>query len=62
MLRTIEATIDEQGTVRLLEPIKLSKTRRAFVTILADDQNIPETVLLSEAALALVEKSQTNPN
>ena len=52
MLQTIEATIDEQGNVRLLEPIQLSKPRRAFVTILTDDQDLPETALLSEAALA----------
>ncbi len=38
--------------MRLLEPIQLSKPRRAFVTILTDDQDLPETALLSEAALA----------
>ena len=52
MRQTIEATIDEQGNVRLLQPIQLSKPRRAYVTILADERDIPETVLLSEAALA----------
>jgi hypothetical protein len=52
MLQTIEATIDEQGNVRLLEPIQLPNPRRAFVTILADEVDIPETALLSEAALA----------
>ena len=52
MLQTIEATIDEQGNVRLLEPIQLSKPRRAFVTILVEERDLPETALLSEAALA----------
>ena len=54
MLQTIEATIDEQGNVRLLEPIRLPKARRAFVTILTDEltPDIPETALLSEPALA----------
>ena len=52
MLQTIEATIDEQGNVRLQQPIQLSKPRRAYVTILADEQDIPEAALLSEAALA----------
>ena len=52
MRQTIEATIDEQGNVRLLQPLKLSKPRRAYVTILADERDIPETALLSEAALA----------
>lgn len=52
MRQTIEAMIDEQGNVRLLQPIQLSKPRRAYVTILADERDIPETALLSEAALA----------
>ncbi len=52
MPKIIEATIDEQGNVRLLEPIQLPKPRRAYVTILTDDLDIPETALLSEAALA----------
>ena len=52
MRQTIEATIDEQGNVRLLQPIQLSKPRRAYVTILVDERDIPETALLSEAALA----------
>ena len=52
MRQTIEATIDEQGNVQLLQSIQLSKPRRAYVTILADEQDSPETALLSEAALA----------
>ena len=52
MPRTIEATIDEGGNVRLLEPIHLSKPRRAVVTIFTDKRDISETALLSEAALA----------
>lgn len=52
MRQTIEATIDEQGNVRLLQPIQLSKPRRAYVTILDNERDIPETALLSEAALA----------
>ena len=52
MPKIVEATIDEQGNVRLLEPIQLPKPPRAYVTILTDDLDIPETALLSEAALA----------
>lgn len=52
MQQTIEAVIDEQGNVRLLEPIQLTKPHRAFVTILTDERDLPETALLSEAALA----------
>ena len=54
MLRTVEAVIDENGVVRLLEPIHLSSSSRALVTIL--DQEVEpirqETALLSEAALS----------
>ena len=54
MLRTIEAVIDEQGGVRLLEPIHLPAERRAIVIILEYEPviNIPETAFLSEPALA----------
>ena len=51
MRQTIEATIDEQGNVQLLQPIQLSKPQRAYVTILADERDIPDVALLSEAAL-----------
>jgi hypothetical protein len=53
MIRTVEAVIDEQGNVRLLEPVHLPSSRRALVTILEDHQDAGcETALLSEAALA----------
>ena len=50
----IEAVIDEQGSIRLLEPARLPAGRRALVTILEYEPliNIPETALLSEPALA----------
>jgi hypothetical protein len=34
MSQTIDAIIDEHGSVRLLRPIQLAKARRALVTIL----------------------------
>jgi hypothetical protein len=54
MLQTVEALIDETGNVRLLEPLKLSSTRRALVTILDEIQAapVPETAMLSEPSLA----------
>jgi hypothetical protein len=54
MIRTVQAVIDEQGNVRLLEPVHLPSARRALVTILEDGQvaDAPESALLSEAALA----------
>lgn len=36
MAQTIEAEIDEQGNVRLLEPVHLTKPTRALVTLLED--------------------------
>jgi hypothetical protein len=55
MLRTLEAVIDEQGNVRLLEPVELTTSRRALVTILEDDSQLvsDETARLSEPALAV---------
>jgi hypothetical protein len=51
MIRTIEAVIDDQGQVHLLEPVSVSTTTRALVTIL--DEDPPHiTTMLSEPALA----------
>ena len=53
MIQTVEALIDENGSVSLLEEVHLPSARRALVTILeqpATDKT--ETALLSEAALA----------
>ncbi|MDE0338982.1 MAG: hypothetical protein OXI80_15030 [Caldilineaceae bacterium] len=52
MLQTIEATIDEKGNVRLLEPLQLPEPRRALVTVLPKETGSQRTALLREAALA----------
>jgi len=54
MPKAIEAVIDEQGNVRLLEPVHLPRAQRAFVIVLEEKPvlRIPETALLSEPALA----------
>jgi hypothetical protein len=54
MLRTVEAVIDAQGHVQVLEPISLPGARRALVTILEEEPgtSIHDTAFLSEAALA----------
>jgi len=54
MIRTVEAVIDEHGNVQLLEPVHLPAARRALVTILEErpGAGVPESALLSEAALA----------
>ena len=55
MSRTIEALIDKDGQIRLLEAVSLSSTRRALVTILDDDEDYDsqDVTLMSEAALAV---------
>jgi len=54
MIQTIEAIIDENGKVYLLESVSLPEARRALVTILEEEPatEISETALLSEQALA----------
>lgn len=52
MPQAIKATIDEKGNVQLLEAVHLSKKHKAIVTILDDETESRETVLLSEKALA----------
>jgi hypothetical protein len=48
---TVEAIVEQDGTVHLLQPVRLQAQRRAFVLIL-DEPVVSETALLSEAALA----------
>jgi len=52
MIRTIEAMIDEEGHVRLLENVRPSTVRRALVTILDEGPAASDTALLSEGALS----------
>jgi hypothetical protein len=52
MKQTIEAVIDSEGAVHLLEKVHLSSARRALVTILEEEPVASETALLSETALA----------
>ncbi len=51
MLRTVEATVDVAGRVRLNEPLSLLRASKALVTIL-DVAEVDEATLLSEAALS----------
>lgn len=51
MIRTVEAVVDPNGNVRLLEDIQLPGPRRALLTILDDAPRSEETALLSEGAL-----------
>ncbi len=51
MLQTVEATIEKSGVIHLIEPIHLTHTCRAIVTIM-DSLDVPETALLSQQTLA----------
>ena len=54
MIQSVEAIIDPEGKVYLLESVKLSSSKKAIVTILEENSIIStsETALLSEATLA----------
>lgn len=54
MIKTVEAVVDEHGTVRLAEHVELPCPRRALVTILDEEPSAPtlEPSLLSERSLA----------
>jgi hypothetical protein len=49
-LKMLEATIDQEGRVHLLSPLKLDHPAKAVVIIIPDDTD--ETALLSEPSLA----------
>ena len=54
MLQTIKGIIDPDGKLRLVDPVKFSKSRRVLITIL-DEEPEDEAhylALLSEPALA----------
>jgi hypothetical protein len=51
-MHTVPAEIDENGNVKLLEKLSGSSKRRALVTILDEGEDVSETALLSEPALA----------
>jgi len=54
MIQTLEAIIDEQGNVRLLEGVELPGARRALVMVLDEPPGteVAQTAVLSEPALA----------
>lgn len=54
MIQTVEAIIEPDGKVSLLESVNLTESRRALVMILEDEpaQTVSTTALLSEQSLA----------
>jgi hypothetical protein len=51
-MKTVEAIIEPNGQVRLIEPVHVQSPRRALVTILEEAPTVNDAALLSEAALA----------
>jgi len=51
-MRTVEAVVEPNGEVHLIEPIRVPSPRRALVTILEEAPTVPDAARLSEAALA----------
>ena len=54
MIQTVEAVIDEHGSIRLLQPVQISGSHRVLVTILDEEPALGahETAILSESSLA----------
>ena len=54
MLQTIEAMVDEDGRLRILEPVDLPRSRRVIITILNEEpgEEAYNLALLSEPTLA----------
>ena len=54
MLQTIEAMVDENGRLRILEPVNLPKSRRVIIMILNEEpaEDTFNLTLLSEQSLA----------
>lgn len=52
MLTTVEAEINVDGTVRMLEPIKVDKKSRAILTLLNDETGSREHFSAAEERLA----------
>ena len=54
MLQTIEGIIDQNGKLKILDKVKLPKSRRIIITILNEEPSdeVVNLALLSEPALA----------
>jgi hypothetical protein len=54
MLQTLEGIIDQDGKLRVLEPVQLPRFRRVLITILEEAPSTEEVnlALMSEDALA----------
>lgn len=59
MSHTIEAIIDKDGHIKLLESIRLDETRRALVTILDEKPEEDSTLELGYQQMAQDEERET---
>jgi hypothetical protein len=51
-MKTVEAVMEPNGEVRLIEPVQVLSPRRVLVTILEESAPPHDSALLGEAALA----------
>ena len=58
MSQTLEAVIDREGKVQLLESIRLAEARRALVTILDESPTDESTLELGYQQMALDEERE----
>lgn len=58
MLKTFKASIDKSGKVHLDKPISLKSRKKALVTILDEEDIIPDITLVSQDSL---KKDWDNP-
>jgi hypothetical protein len=60
MLQTVEAVIERDGRVRLLEPMTLPESRRALVTVLPNAAGTAEDLAAAYAAMAADEAREAD--
>ncbi len=58
MLQTVEAEIDVNGNVRLLEPLRVSRKARAIVTVLEETGGGAKTQGNSKKILEFLQKNR----
>ncbi len=62
MLHRLEAEVDINGNVRLLEPLQLSKPQRAIVTLLYETNEIPSRKGTAGDFLKFLHENRLPPN
>ena len=60
MLQTIEAEIDVEGKIHWLEPVQMTKTRRVWVTLLAETEELVPAHEVSAKLQQIAESMRAN--